>query len=49
MSNFSIYNQAEKGALPKVSFNDKRDDPSLYVPSKGLQKAVDVALHLNLP
>ena len=49
MSNFSIYNQAEKGDLPKVLFNDKRDDPSLYVPSKGLQKAVDVALHLNLP
>jgi MoxR-like ATPase len=49
MSTFPIYSDAEKGSLPAFTRNDKLNDPKLYVPAKGLQAAVNVALQLNMP
>jgi MoxR-like ATPase len=50
MSNFNVYhNDASKGTLPTIPRNNKLTDPTLYVPSKGLMAAVNVALHLGQP
>jgi MoxR-like ATPase len=50
MSKFNLYhNDAPKAALPNITLNDKLTDPTLYVPSKGLMAAVNVALHLGQP
>ncbi len=49
MSTFNIYSNADKGVLTHIQPNDKLNDPQLYVPSKGLMAAVNVALQLNQP
>ncbi len=47
---FNLYhNDALKAQLPNITLNDKLTDPTLYVPSKGLMAAVNVALHLGQP
>jgi MoxR-like ATPase len=47
---FNLYhNDTPKAALPNIALNDKLTDPTLYVPSKGLMAAVNVALHLGQP
>jgi MoxR-like ATPase len=50
MNQFNLYhNDTPKSALPNITLNDKLTDPTLYVPSKGLMAAVNVALHLGQP
>ncbi len=50
MSNFHLYHdKAQQADLPTIAFNDKLNDPNLYVPSKGLMSAVNVALQLGQP
>ena len=50
MSNFHLYHdKAQQADLPTLAFNDKLNDPNLYVPSKGLMSAVNVALQLGQP
>ena len=49
MSTFRVYNDNDKGTLPKRVSNPKLHDPKLYVPSKGLQEAVNVAIALGQP
>jgi MoxR-like ATPase len=47
---FNLYhNDSPNAQLPNISLNDKLTDPTLYVPSKGLMAAVNVALHLGQP
>lgn len=46
---FHIYGQPEKKPLPAFSKNSRKDDPSLYQPSKGLIDAVNVAIALGQP
>ncbi len=49
MNTLSVYNDSEKGKLPIFQENKKIHDPALYVPSVGLQSAVNVALALGQP
>ena len=50
MAQFNLYNDTTTQAqLPILSLNNKLTDPTLYVPSKGLMAAVNVALHLGQP
>lgn len=49
MTNFHLYQSAGKGKLPALPLNKKLHDPALYLPSAGLQNAVNVALALNQP
>ena len=49
MAIFNIYADAPKGALPLIENNPKLNDETLYVPSKGLIGALNVALQLNQP
>jgi MoxR-like ATPase len=50
MSDFNIYHdKTEKGKLLDIPHNTKLNAPDLYVPSKGLMSAVNVALHLRQP
>ena len=46
---FHIYGQSEKKPLPSFSKNNRKDNPELYQPSKGLKDAVNVALALGQP
>ena len=47
---FNLYhNDAPQAQLPNIALNAKLADPTLYVPSKGLMAAVNVALHLGQP
>lgn len=46
---FDLYNTKGQVDFPKIALNDKLHAPELYVPSKGLMSAVNVAIHLNLP
>ncbi|MCB0525067.1 MAG: MoxR family ATPase [Lewinellaceae bacterium] len=46
---FHIYKDEGKAKLPNYSPNPKLKDTSLYLPSKGLQSAVNVALTLGQP
>jgi MoxR-like ATPase len=49
MNTLNHYNNNEKGSLPTIAPNRKLNDPALYVPSKGLQSAVNVAISLGQP
>lgn len=49
MSTFHLYQSTGKGTLPALPLNKKLHDPALYLPSPGLQNAVNVALALNQP
>jgi MoxR-like ATPase len=50
MSNFHLYHDnVSQADLPPIAVNDKLNDPNLYVPSKGLMSAVNVALQLGQP
>lgn len=50
MSTFHIYHDKTKQAdLPIIPYNNKLSNPDLYVPSKGLMAAVNVALHIRQP
>jgi MoxR-like ATPase len=50
MKNFNLYHdEALQGVLSPIVVNDKLNDPNLYVPSKGLMSAVNVALQLGQP
>ncbi|MEM9888342.1 MAG: MoxR family ATPase [Bacteroidota bacterium] len=46
---FQLYSQSEKRDLPPIQLNPKINDPNLYIPSKGLVNAVNVALALGQP
>ena len=49
MTTFDIYNDKEKVKLPTFSKNKRLHDPKLYVPSRELIAAVNVAINLGLP
>lgn len=47
---FKLYKKTKTPLqLPDFQVNDKLEDPKLYIPSKGLQNAVNVALALGQP
>ncbi len=46
---FQLYEQSGQKALPEFQFNHRLNDPSLYIPSKELVNAVNVALALGQP
>ena len=46
---FHQYSGTGSGKLPPFQLNSKLNDPSLYIPSKGLVNAVNVALTLGQP
>ncbi len=49
MKSFNIYQASGQGQLPEIKPNEKLNDPKLYLPSKGLVSAVNVALTLGQP
>ena len=49
MPKFQLYQKTGKAELPELPRNPLLNDPKLYVPSKGLRNAVNVALHLGQP
>lgn len=50
MENFNLYNDTGvKATLPVQRESEKINDPALYRPSKGLMRAVNVAIHLGQP
>ena len=50
MTKFNHYhNDSSRRDLPVIAVNKKIKDPSLYLPSKDLMAAVNVALNLQLP
>jgi MoxR-like ATPase len=46
---FHIYRESGQAELPASTLNNKLQDASLYMPPKGLQSAVNVALALGQP
>ena len=46
---FQLYSESGQRELPKIELNHKINDPRLYLPSKGLVSAVNVALNLGQP
>ncbi len=49
MSDFRLYTAGGKGQLPNTPQYEKLHDPTLYMPSEGLQSAVNVAIALGQP
>jgi MoxR-like ATPase len=49
MNDFHLYKDGGEADLPALEPNPKLHDPALYVPSKGLMSAVNVALRLGQP
>lgn len=49
MNDFHLYKDSGEAELPALEPNAKLHDPALYVPSKGLMSAVNVALRLGQP
>ncbi len=47
--NFHLYSESGQRDLPKISLNEKINDPRLYLPPKGLVGAVNVAINLGQP
>ncbi|MFT6321957.1 MAG: MoxR-like ATPase [Granulosicoccus sp.] len=48
--NFNIYKKTKtKLELPPIQVNSRLEDPKLYIPSEGLENAVNVALALGQP
>lgn len=49
MNSIGHYKASGKSQLPQIPENKKMHDPELYIPSYGLQNAVNVALTLGMP
>ncbi|MCO6474974.1 MAG: MoxR family ATPase [Phaeodactylibacter sp.] len=46
---FHLYSESGQRDLPKITLNEKINDPRLYLPPKGLVGAVNVAINLGQP
>ncbi len=47
---FHLYGEGDKQReLPAIPLNERLNDPRLYLPSRGLASAVNVALNLSIP
>ena len=46
---FNLYKESGQSDLPEINLNPKINDPTLYLPGKGLVSAVNVAINLGMP